>query len=121
MSNTSVARTVRWVRSQVRGVPTHTLIWTIIGCSATICLLQLLQGQKVGSPANHHPEKKPDGCSDSYQRSEQQAAEEEEEEEEKDGDESENEELEDEEDDGGGVGERDTLEHEEEEEEEDEK
>uniref|UniRef100_H2ULX2 Lipase maturation factor n=1 Tax=Takifugu rubripes TaxID=31033 RepID=H2ULX2_TAKRU len=97
MSNTSVARTVRWVRSQ------------------------LLQGQKVGSPANHHPEKKPDGCSDSYQRSEQQAAEEEEEEEEeKDGDESENEELEDDEDDGGGVGERDTLEDEEEEEEEEE-
>lgn len=116
MSNTSVARTVRWVRSRVRGVPTHTLIWTIIGCSATICLLQLLQGRKGGSPADRRPEKKPDGCSDSYQRSEQQAAEEEEEEE-KDGDDSENEELEDDEDDGGGVGERDTLEEEEEEEE----
>lgn len=116
MSNTSVARTVRWVRSQVRGVPTHTLIWTIIGCSATICLLQLLQGKKGGSPADHHPEKKLEGCPDSCQRSEQQAAEEEEEED-KDGDDSENEELEDDEDDSGGVEKRDMLEDEEEEDE----
>uniref|UniRef100_A0A669EPB3 Lipase maturation factor n=1 Tax=Oreochromis niloticus TaxID=8128 RepID=A0A669EPB3_ORENI len=30
LSNTTVAQAVRWVRSQVRGVPAHTLIWTLI-------------------------------------------------------------------------------------------
>lgn len=43
MSNTTVAQVVRWVRSQVRGVPAHTLIWTLIACSATFCLLQGLR------------------------------------------------------------------------------
>lgn len=28
------------MHSQVRGVPAHVLIWTLIACSATICLLQ---------------------------------------------------------------------------------
>lgn len=45
VSNTAVAQAVRWVRAQVRGVPTHTLIWTLIACSATFCLLQGLRGQ----------------------------------------------------------------------------
>lgn len=40
MSNVAIARAVRWLRSQVRGVPAPTLIWTILACSATICLLR---------------------------------------------------------------------------------
>ncbi|TNN80033.1 Lipase maturation factor 2 [Liparis tanakae] len=50
-SNATVAQAVRWVRSQARGVPTHTLIWTLIACSATLCLLQGLQHR------NDHQEK----------------------------------------------------------------
>ncbi|XP_072241861.1 lipase maturation factor 2a [Leuresthes tenuis] len=47
VSNTTVAQAVRWVRSQVRGVPAHTLIWTLVACSATFCLLQgLRKGNK---------------------------------------------------------------------------
>uniref|UniRef100_A0A8C2WKR6 Lipase maturation factor n=1 Tax=Cyclopterus lumpus TaxID=8103 RepID=A0A8C2WKR6_CYCLU len=53
MSNTTVAQAVRWVRSQARGVPTHILIWTLIACSATLCLLQGLQNR------NNHPERTP--------------------------------------------------------------
>ncbi|XP_005802101.1 lipase maturation factor 2 isoform X2 [Xiphophorus maculatus] len=45
VSNTSVAQAVRRVRAQVRGVPAHTLIWTLIACSATFCLLQGLRGK----------------------------------------------------------------------------
>ncbi|XP_041852802.1 lipase maturation factor 2a [Melanotaenia boesemani] len=40
VSNTILAQAVRWVRSQVRGVYAHTLIWTLVACSATFCLLQ---------------------------------------------------------------------------------
>lgn len=40
VSNTAVFQAVRWVRSQTRGVPAHTLIWTFIACSAMFCLLQ---------------------------------------------------------------------------------
>ncbi|XP_020483275.2 lipase maturation factor 2a [Labrus bergylta] len=43
MSNNAVAQGVRWIRSQVRGVPAHTLIWSLIACSATLCLLLGLQ------------------------------------------------------------------------------
>ncbi|XP_056273428.1 lipase maturation factor 2a [Pseudoliparis swirei] len=52
-SNTTVAQAVRWVRSQARGVPTHKFIWTLIACSATLCLLQGLQHR------NDHPERTP--------------------------------------------------------------
>lgn len=109
MSNTPVARAVRWVRSQVRGVPAHTLIWTIVGCSATICLLQLLQNQKRGSTVSQRTEKAPGASSDHRQTPEQQTADEEE----KDGDDSVNEEQEEE--DGRRVEEREALEDEEEE------
>ncbi|XP_019934939.1 lipase maturation factor 2a [Paralichthys olivaceus] len=50
MSNRTVAQAVRWVRSQVRGVPAHTLIWTLIACSATFCLLQGLRNRSKESP-----------------------------------------------------------------------
>ncbi|KAL6106827.1 lmf2 [Pungitius sinensis] len=52
-SNTTVAKAVRWVRSQTRGVTTEVLIWTLIACSATLCLLQALQNR------NKHPERTP--------------------------------------------------------------
>ncbi|XP_037307849.2 lipase maturation factor 2a [Pungitius pungitius] len=52
-SNTTVAKAVRWVRSQARGVPTEVLIWTLIACSATLCLLQAFQNR------NKHPERTP--------------------------------------------------------------
>ncbi|KAM4553784.1 lipase maturation factor 2a [Fundulus diaphanus] len=45
VSNTTVAQAVRWLRSRVRGVPAHTLIWTLIACSATFCLLQGLRSK----------------------------------------------------------------------------
>lgn len=80
-SNATIAQAIRWVRSQVRGVPVHVLIWTLIACSATLCLLQGLQNRsKHTEPAAHeasvtvsnHTETEPDSKSD-----EQQAAEEE--------------------------------------------
>ncbi|CAN9499255.1 unnamed protein product [Ophioblennius macclurei] len=40
LSNSSVARAVRWMRSQVDGFSAHTVIWTFLACSATFCLLQ---------------------------------------------------------------------------------
>ncbi|XP_075875490.1 lipase maturation factor 2a isoform X2 [Nelusetta ayraudi] len=49
VSNAAVARAVRWVRSQVRGVPAPTLIWTILACSATICLLRASQKTKTNA------------------------------------------------------------------------
>lgn len=49
MSNVAVARAVRWVRSQVRGVPAHIIIWTILACSATICLLQTFRKAKTNT------------------------------------------------------------------------
>lgn len=83
--NNSVAKAVRWVRSQVRGVPAHTLIWTIIVCSATICLLQGLQNRNKSTTVSSHTENVPDGTSDHCGKSDrQQAAEEEEDKEEED-------------------------------------
>lgn len=78
MSNTSVAQVVRWVRSQVRGVPAHTLIWTIIVCSATICLLQQLTHRKKCVTMSHQSESEPDRPSEQRVRSEQQTEKEEE-------------------------------------------
>ncbi|XP_017261659.1 lipase maturation factor 2a [Kryptolebias marmoratus] len=61
VSNTTVAQVVRWVRSQVRGVPTPALIWTLIACSATFCLLRGLHAKKKDSektsPAPEEAEK----------------------------------------------------------------
>uniref|UniRef100_A0A3P9I5G7 Lipase maturation factor n=1 Tax=Oryzias latipes TaxID=8090 RepID=A0A3P9I5G7_ORYLA len=49
LSNTTAAQAVRWLRSQVRGVPAHTLIWTLMACSATFCLLQGLRNRNRSS------------------------------------------------------------------------
>ena len=53
MSKRAVAQAVRWVRSQVRGVPAHILIWTLIACSATLCLFQGLLNGKKETPLTH--------------------------------------------------------------------
>lgn len=111
MSNTSVARAVRWVRSQVKGVPAHTLIWTLIACSATFCLLQGLRKRNKGTPLTHnaavtvndHTENESDGSTDNLEKSdEQQAVKGEEEAEEEEGEDSEDEVEE-------GEGEKDTV------------
>uniref|UniRef100_A0A667ZF12 Lipase maturation factor n=1 Tax=Myripristis murdjan TaxID=586833 RepID=A0A667ZF12_9TELE len=46
LSNATVPRAVRWVRSQVRGVPAPLLIWSLFACSASLCLLRVLQNNK---------------------------------------------------------------------------
>ncbi|XP_041651905.1 lipase maturation factor 2a [Cheilinus undulatus] len=100
LSNTAVAKAVRWIRSQVRGVPAHTLIWTLIGCSATLCLLQGLQNRNKNpertsfppeSADSAHTDKVPDGSSPSCGESDEQQAEVEEEEENGDREDSEDE------------------------------
>ena len=119
MSNTTVAQAVRWVRSQVRGVPAPTLIWTLIACSTIICLLQGLQNRSkhktVSSQSDHVPDSSSDLCGES---DEQQAAEEEEKEGEDEGDEGDEGEAE--EKDTVGDHEQDEEQEEEEEEEEEE-
>uniref|UniRef100_A0A671VLU4 Lipase maturation factor n=1 Tax=Sparus aurata TaxID=8175 RepID=A0A671VLU4_SPAAU len=64
MSNTTVAQAVRWVRSQVRGVPAPTLIWTLIACSTIICLLQGLQNRSRHKTVSSQSDHVPDGASD---------------------------------------------------------
>lgn len=39
-SKAKLARAVRWVRSQVKGVPAPLILWTLIGGSALFCLLR---------------------------------------------------------------------------------
>lgn len=69
MSNTSVARVVRWVRSQFRGVHAHILIWTIIACSATICLLRGMQKTNKHETVNTPTENVPEGLSEHREKS----------------------------------------------------
>ncbi|XP_035011838.2 lipase maturation factor 2a [Hippoglossus stenolepis] len=101
MSNRTIAQAVRWVRSQVRGVPAHILIWTLIACSATLCLLQGLLNRNKETPLTHEAETVNDhtGNSDDHKEEED---EEEHSEEEKDhvGDDEEGEEEEEEDDKG---------------------
>uniref|UniRef100_A0A672IK43 Lipase maturation factor n=1 Tax=Salarias fasciatus TaxID=181472 RepID=A0A672IK43_SALFA len=105
LSNSSTARAVRWVRSQVDGFSGHTIVWTLLACSATFCLLQgLFSRKKLGKPTSVTPEvadTEDDGSEsgadetlDSCGMSEQQQ--EEEAEEEKDGTQDEEEEEEEE-------------------------
>ncbi|XP_075945137.1 lipase maturation factor 2a [Anarhichas minor] len=101
MSNTTVAQAVRWVRSQARGVPTHILIWTLIACSATLCLLQVLQNRRKRpertpltheAAGNSYTEKVPEGSADHSGKSDEQHTTDEEEEEEEEEKEEEEEE-----------------------------
>ncbi|XP_027128855.1 lipase maturation factor 2a isoform X1 [Larimichthys crocea] len=81
LSNKPLAQAVRWVRSQVRGVPAHILIWTLMGCGVMFCLLQGLQSRKKCTTVSDHAENVPDGSSDHCGKSgEHQAAKEVEEE-----------------------------------------
>ncbi|KAM4618940.1 lipase maturation factor 2a [Polymixia lowei] len=43
VSNSTIPWAVRWVRSQVSGVPAPVLIWSLLACSAILCLLKGLQ------------------------------------------------------------------------------
>ncbi|XP_070687148.1 lipase maturation factor 2a [Pempheris klunzingeri] len=76
--NTTVAQVVRWVRSQVGGVPAHILIWTLIGCSVTLCLLQRLLNRDKRTE-RILLENVPDGPLDHCGKSDEQEAAEEEE------------------------------------------
>ncbi|KAF7662071.1 hypothetical protein LDENG_00247040 [Lucifuga dentata] len=90
VSNTPVARLVRWVRSQVRGVSAPMLIWSLIAGSATVCLLKGLQNrnkqkERPSTPAAHkaivsaNAENVPDdSLENNMELDEQHAAEEEE-------------------------------------------
>ncbi|MED6294844.1 hypothetical protein CHARACLAT_025286, partial [Characodon lateralis] len=88
VSNTTVAQAVRWVRTQVRGVPAHTLIWSLIACCATFCLLPGLRSKnkhaeqtavthKMAEKVNDHTEGVDEDLSDPEEKQEQQAKEEE--------------------------------------------
>ncbi|XP_047248096.1 lipase maturation factor 2a [Girardinichthys multiradiatus] len=88
VSNATVAQAVRWVRTQVRGVPAHTLIWTLIACCATFCLLPGLRSKnkhaeqtavthKMAEKVNDHTEGVNEDLSDPEEKQEQQAKEEE--------------------------------------------
>ncbi|KAK5606594.1 hypothetical protein CRENBAI_018133 [Crenichthys baileyi] len=92
VSNATVAQAVRWVRSQVRGVPAHTLIWTLIACCATFCLLPGLRSKKkhaeqtavthkMAEKVNDHSEGVDEGLSDHPEEKQEQQAKEEEEDE----------------------------------------
>ncbi|XP_029993059.1 lipase maturation factor 2a isoform X2 [Sphaeramia orbicularis] len=97
MSNNTVSRAVRWMRSQVRGVPAPLLIWTLMACSAIFCLLQGLRDRnkqktpqefKASVVETDHKENTHDISSDPLDKSEEKEAEDEEEEEkEEDGEE----------------------------------
>ncbi|KAL7401982.1 hypothetical protein ABVT39_007672 [Epinephelus coioides] len=100
ISNTTVAQAVRWVRSQVKGVPPHVLIWTLIACSAAVCLLQGLQNrhkhrERTPNPHNvaekDHTDNQPDESLDHDGKLDKEQAVDEEVEEEEDGEGSEDE------------------------------
>uniref|UniRef100_A0A8C5DUB9 Lipase maturation factor n=1 Tax=Gouania willdenowi TaxID=441366 RepID=A0A8C5DUB9_GOUWI len=38
-SNNTVVQLLSWTRSQVKGIPAHTIIWAMLACSATWCFL----------------------------------------------------------------------------------
>lgn len=75
------------MRSQVRGVPAHTLIWTLIACSATFCLLQGLRhkNKDAEKPSDAHKATATDrtenaangSSSDHHEKSDEQQADEE--------------------------------------------
>ncbi|XP_028306102.1 lipase maturation factor 2-like isoform X2 [Gouania willdenowi] len=45
-SNNTVVQLLSWTRSQVKGIPAHTIIWTMLACSATWCFLMGLISNK---------------------------------------------------------------------------
>ncbi|XP_008297935.1 lipase maturation factor 2a [Stegastes partitus] len=81
-SNTAVAQAVRWMRSQIRGVPAPTLIWTLLACSATFSLLQGLRSRNKGTErtscadadatVSDHKENVSDNCEKSDEQEEEE-------------------------------------------------
>ncbi|KAM3870580.1 lipase maturation factor 2a [Diretmus argenteus] len=55
LSNATVPRAVRWVRSCVRGIPAPVLIWSLFACSAILCLLRGLRNNKGTETAVDEP------------------------------------------------------------------
>uniref|UniRef100_A0AAV2KW97 Lipase maturation factor n=1 Tax=Knipowitschia caucasica TaxID=637954 RepID=A0AAV2KW97_KNICA len=56
-SKARLARALRWVRSQVRGVAAPSLVWTLLGCSSLFCLLRALQSTRHKATADKREEK----------------------------------------------------------------
>ncbi|XP_061917182.1 lipase maturation factor 2a [Entelurus aequoreus] len=52
-SNSNIALAVKWMRDLVTGVPAPVLIWTLIGCSATLCLLQALTKRRTADDSEN--------------------------------------------------------------------
>ena len=80
---------MKWVRSQIRGVPAHSLIWTLVACSATFSLLQGLRNRNRNTEQTSHTHKAAisgsdqtqhgsNGSSDHQETDEEQVVEEEE-------------------------------------------
>ncbi|XP_075998220.1 lipase maturation factor 2a [Genypterus blacodes] len=102
-SNTPVAQAVRWVRSQVRGVPAPVLIWSLMAGGIILCLLKGLSKKNAPRPktlaaeeeeeatARDHRSSKTSGHSDELTTVEEEEDGEEEEEEEEDGEQGDNE------------------------------
>lgn len=93
LSNSSVVQAVRWLRSQVQGFAAHTVVWTLVACSATFCLLQAVFNKKkvtqrtsvapeAGKTEDCSAESGEDEASDTCVTSDEQKEEEEEDEEE---------------------------------------
>nr|XP_057932264.1 lipase maturation factor 2a [Doryrhamphus excisus] len=57
-SNSSIAHALRWVRAQVTGVPAPVLIWTLIGCSTTLCLLRALTKRQTANDSEQASDSK---------------------------------------------------------------
>uniref|UniRef100_UPI003AB00095 lipase maturation factor 2a n=1 Tax=Centroberyx gerrardi TaxID=166262 RepID=UPI003AB00095 len=92
VSSATIHQALRWVRSQVRGVPAPMLIWSLFACSAALCLLRGLRNNnkhaerqktsvvdKSAMTASDHTETEPDSYSDITGQSDEQQMEEEEE------------------------------------------
>uniref|UniRef100_A0A673XNQ6 Lipase maturation factor n=1 Tax=Salmo trutta TaxID=8032 RepID=A0A673XNQ6_SALTR len=95
VSEAAVPQVVKWVRSQVRGVSAPLLLWSLLFCSVTLCLLRGLQleitlktkptaakAEPKHTATPHHPDAKEANSNDKYglgQRQEEGREEEEEE------------------------------------------
>lgn len=77
-SKAKLARAARWVRSQVRGVPTPLIVWTLIGGSSLFCLLRGLM-QRSKDRTVQTPETTESGSEESEDKQEEEPAEKEEE------------------------------------------
>lgn len=83
VSKSKVARAVRWVRSQVRGVSAPLILWTLIGGSALFCLLRVMtrrsQTRTAPPPQETTSENTEEKCPELKKKEEEETEEEEEE------------------------------------------